>query len=102
MRKIDESSTSSDEFLPTSESAGGHLPSVIDSCLHAEPPEQELGDYIARPLARCKACGGELHELKDYRRPRDHGRVRFMCVERTCGKRFYLDFGAVVSMKEGP
>lgn len=88
------------ECPPTQGSAGGSLPSAFESCLHAEPPQEELGEYIARPLARCRACGSELHELKNYRKPRDHGRISFMCVERTCGRRWYLDFGEVVEMRQ--
>lgn len=59
--------------------------------------ESAVDEYVERPLARCGSCGGELHELKDRR---GENRLRFMCVESTCGKRFYLDFGAVVSMKQ--
>jgi predicted RNA-binding Zn-ribbon protein involved in translation (DUF1610 family) len=80
--------------MPTFTIDGQPLPADYDSGWPVD--ESAVDEYVERPLARCQACGAELHELKDKR----ENKLRFMCVEPTCGKRYYLDFGALVSMKE--
>ena len=79
---------STQEECPPQEGSAGGLVSAFESCLHAEAPDEEMGEYIERPLARCQSCGGEMFELKSYRHKAGQGRLRFLCLG--CGKRWYL------------